>query len=375
MLDAGKSIADEVDAAIRTGAAEKQLDTTRRITDLFVATAERCDDEQIALFAEVLERLIRTIEIRALADVAAREVLVDMSTRLAAQRQTPSSVIGRLARNDSIDIAQPVLTESRLNDSDLIDIAGTKGEGHLLAIASRWWIKEAVTDALLMRRFPSVSHRLMGNPGARVSSGGFAIILAQAERDAELAVVTGIRTDLPADLRRQLLSSATDAVREKLLTRAPPHLFEEIRNAIAAAADGVGREMARIGDFKEARRLVAALKKTGELNEAKLVEFARARRYAETVTALAALSASTVEVVRPLMQSLRNEGLLVACKVARLQWPAVRAVLDCRFASGSTAEQELAAARAHFETLTSDGARRLLSLWEVRAVAARPAAH
>src|SRR5437868_9771554 len=32
----------------------------------------------------------------------------------------------------------------------------------------------------------------------------------------------GIRVDLPADLRQQLLNSATQAVRTKLLSRAPP---------------------------------------------------------------------------------------------------------------------------------------------------------
>ena len=72
------------------------------------------------------------------------------------------------------------------------------------------------------------------------------------------------------------------------------------------------------------------------------------------------------------MQSLRNEGLLVACMAARLEWPTVCAILDCRFASGATAPQELATARTHFASLTIDGARRLLSLWEVRAVAIRP---
>ena len=62
------------------------------------------------------------------------------------------------------------------------------------------------------------------------------------------------------------------------------------------------------------------LKATGQLNEATLLGFARQRRYEETVAALAALSGSTVEVIRPLMQSLRDDGLLVPCKAAQLSW-------------------------------------------------------
>src|SRR5439155_15993598 len=133
-------------------------------------------------------------------------------------------------------IAAPVLQESaRLGEDDLVEIAQTGGEQHLLAISGRWWLKEVVTDALLSRRFHSVSRRIVGNPGARVSADGFAIIVAQAETNPELAVEAGIRVDLPPKLRQQLLNNATEAVRTKLLSRAPPHLFEEIRNAIATA--------------------------------------------------------------------------------------------------------------------------------------------
>src|SRR5262249_59633892 len=140
------------------------------------------------------------IERRALADVAARIALAETSTQLASVKQAPPSVIRRLARNDEIAVARPVLTESaRLTPEDLIELAETKGEQHLLAISGRWWLTEIVTDALLRRHYPSVSRRLVSNPGARVSANGYAIVLKQAEADPDLAVETGIRVDLPAD--------------------------------------------------------------------------------------------------------------------------------------------------------------------------------
>jgi Uncharacterised protein conserved in bacteria (DUF2336) len=115
-------------------------------------------------------------------------------------------------------------------------------------------MKEVVTNALLARRYPTVSRRIINNPGARVSASGFAIVLAQAESDPELAVETGIRVDLPSELRQQLLRSATEAVRSRLLSRASPHLFEEIRSAIAAVSAGVNREMSKVRDFAAAQR-------------------------------------------------------------------------------------------------------------------------
>src|SRR5712671_2099824 len=236
MLD--RSIADEVEAAIKAGSADKHLETARRVTDLFLLSADSYGGEQIELFGDVLERLIKTIELRALADVSARVALAEMSSQLASVKQAPASVIRRLAGNDEISIARPVLTESaRLTPEDLVELAQTKGEQHLLAISGRWWLTEIVTDALLARHYPSVSRKIVANPGARVSAAGYAVVLAQAESDPELAVETGIRVDLPAELRQRLLRSATEAVRARLLSRAPPHLFEEIRSAIATAAD------------------------------------------------------------------------------------------------------------------------------------------
>jgi len=365
MLD--RSIADEVEAAIKAGSPERHLETFRRVTDLFLTTAHGCGEEQIELFGHVLERLVKTVELRALADVSAKIALAEMSSQLASVKQAPPTVIRRLAGNDEIAVAGPVLTESaRLSAEDLVELAQTKGEAHLLAISGRWWLAEIVTDALLARHYPTVSRKLAANPGAKFSASGFANVLAQAEHDPELAIETGIRIDLPAHLRKQLLRDATDAVRTRLLSRAPPHLFEEIRSAIAAAAAGASREMSRAHDFAAAKRYVTLLAKNGQLNEAALMSFAKQRKYEETVVALAELSRCGIDVVRPLMQSLRDEGLLIPCRIAGLRWDTVAAVLDSRFTSGHMGPHELAQAKAQYVRLTLDNAQRMLRFWQVR---------
>jgi uncharacterized protein (DUF2336 family) len=376
MRDVNSSIADEVEAAIATGSTEKCAKTAERVTALFLASAASFNEAQIELFGDVFERLINTIELRALADLAARAALAELSIQLAPVPQAPASVVRRLARNDEIAIAGPVLIESaRLSTKDLVEIAQTRSEKHLLAIAARWWLHEVVTDSLLARRFPSVSRRLVDNPGARVSAAGFTTIVAQAASDPELAIATGIRSDLPPALRAQLLRNATEEVRTRLLSRAPPYLFEEIRAAILAASAGVDREMSRPRDFAGAKMLVARLKKEGRLDEAALLELARQRKYEETVTALAELSQASIEIVRPLMQSLRSDGILVPCKVAGLGWETVNAVLDCRFSTGVTAPDELAKLKRQFISLTLEDAYRTLRFWTVRSTSASSSLH
>ena len=376
MQDATLSIADEVETAMAAGSSAKCTDTARRVMALFLASAGRYDHEQIELFGNVFERLVNTIELRALVDFSARIALAELSRQLAPIPQAPASIIRRLARHEEISVAGPVLTESpRLSSEDLIEIAKVKGEKHLIAIAGRWWLQEIVTDALLARRFPSVSRRLAANPGARVSAAGFAVILAQAASDPELAVATGIRADLPAKLRRRLLHEATDAVKARLLSQAPSYLFEEIREAISGASVEAGRELSRDRDFETAKMLMARLQKEGKLSETTLLRLARQKRYEETLAALAELSQTNVEIVRPLMQSLRSDGILVPCRVAGLGWETVKAVLDCRFSSGVTAEAELSKLKRQFAELTIENAARLLRLWTVRLVSPLSKAH
>ena len=367
MLDPARSIVDEVEAAIKIGSPEKGLETVKRVTELFLLSAGSLNGEQIELFDDVLERLIKTIELRAIADVSARIALAEMSEQLAPIAQAPPTVIRHLAHHDEIAVAGPVLSESpRLSPEDLVEIARTKGEPHLLAISGRWWLQEIVTDALLARHYPSVSRRLVKNPGARVSANGFAVVVAQAESDPELAIETGIRVDLPAKLRHRLLRDATEAVRVRLLSRAPAHIFEEIRGAIATVSAGVEREMSVARDFTAAKRFVAQLRDSGKLSEATLLAFARARKYEETVAALAVLSKSTIEVIRPLMQSLRDDGVLIPCKVAGLSWETTSAILECRYSTGSIGLHELAKAKAEYARLAADNAHRLLRFWQVK---------
>ena len=254
MPNDGQSIVDEVEAAIHAGSAEKRLSTARRVTDLFLASAGSFTSEQVELFDNVLGRLIKTIELRSIADISARMALAEISSQLAPIAQAPPSVIGHLARHDEIAIAGPVLRESaRLREEDLIEIAETKSEQHLLAVSGRWWLKEVVTDALLARRFPSVSRRIVGNPGARVSAAGFAIIVAQAETDRR----TRGRSRHPGRFALGTAPSTAEqrdggGSNEAAVPRAAPP-FRGNPHAIAAAAASADREMSRVRDFTAAR--------------------------------------------------------------------------------------------------------------------------
>ena len=186
--------------------------------------------------------------------------------------------------------------------------------------------------------------------------------------DQELAIETGVRVDLPPALRDKLLRSATEIVRHRLLSRAPAHLFEELRTAIEAVAAGVSRDMTKVYDFTNAKSLVSLLESRGELNEKNLRNFAVQRKYEETVVALARLSQSSIEVIRPLMQGLRDDGVLVSCRAAELDWETVSAVLQCRFVTGAMSPIKSTHARRRYMNITVEKARQLLRFWQVRII-------
>jgi uncharacterized protein (DUF2336 family) len=359
------SLFDDLDEVLRNGSPDKRVDMLRRVTDLFLSDADRLNEQQIDVFDDVLSHLITKIEARALAEISAR---------LAPVENAPRDVTLRLARHEAIAVAEPVLMHSsRLTTHDLVEIARTSGQDHLLAISGRANIESDVTDVLLDRGNNAVAHKVAANSSAKLSESGFAALLKASETDEKLAMRTGLRLDIPVRLLRELLMRATEVVRSKLLSRAPRDLQDEIRLALQAASEAVDRESSAPRDFKAAKSFVELLQKNGELDESTLLGFAQAGKYEEMVVATSLLCSASLEIIKPLMQSPRDDGLLIPCKVADLAWGTVNAIMDAKILSGATPRQNRERLENDFAKLTKANAQRLLRFWQVRHVSAKSA--
>ena len=132
-MSSSTSLFAELEGAVKNGSPEKRADTLRRVISLFLKESDRLNEQQIGMFDDVLGHLIQRIETKA---------LVQLSEILAPVDDAPIEVVRRLSRHDEITIAGPVLASSnRLSESDLIDIATSKGQGHLLAISGRAFLQ------------------------------------------------------------------------------------------------------------------------------------------------------------------------------------------------------------------------------------------
>jgi len=350
------SLIPELEDVARHASPERRAVMLERIATLFLNSADQFTETQVALFDDVVGRLIVEIEIKALAELARRFAPVE---------NAPIRVMQRLAQDDDIGVAGPVLTQSaRLRDKDLLDIARSKGQAHLRALAGRSEIAEKLTDILVERGDREVVRHLVENTSARISDTGFSMLLHRSEDDAVLAEAVGLRPDIPPRLFRKLLFQATGVVQERLLAVASPELQSDIRGVLARVSDELGAVAQP--DYAAARQTVDDLQRAGQLNEAALVGFAGAGKFETTVVGLSALSDVPVDVIDRLMGGERPDPILILCKAAGWSWATARAIMAVRPGARGGASKGLDAAYANFERLSPATAQRVLRFWQAR---------
>jgi uncharacterized protein (DUF2336 family) len=356
-MSAPVSLIPELEDVIQQGSPERRAETLKRITAFFLDGASRFNDDHVRVFDEVFSCLITEIETKA---------RMELSHRLAPVGNAPLEVVRRLAQDDDIAVAAPVLKQSpRIAESDLIDIAQTKSQAHLLAISSRGGIAEPVTEVLIRRGDREVARKVAENRGARFSDDSFSRLVDRAEQDGMLAEKVGLRPDIPPRLFRDLLLKATEVVQQRLLASATPETQAEIRRVLAKVSDQVGAT-AGPRNYAAAQDLIAALHRDGKLDESALVDFAKQGRYEETVAALACLCAVPIEVVDRLMGGDRPDPVLILCKSAGWGWPTVKAIITSRPGGRGTSSQGLDTAYANFDRLSPTTAQRVMRFWQVR---------
>jgi uncharacterized protein (DUF2336 family) len=351
----------ELESALRSGSPARRVRMLRQITDLFVSDADRLNENQIGVFDDVLVRLVERMEAR---------TLIQLGFVLSGCRSAPREVIRQLAHHEEAAIAEPVLTRSAgLADDDLIGIAKSRGQKHLLAISSRKVVNEKVTDVLVERGDQGVSRRLAANAGARFSEAGFSTLAAKAADDSALAEALGLRPDFPEKTLRDLLQKATEAVRASLLKTAPPELRARIQDAIRTVAKQGGAKAPEPIDYTEAQNMAVALNRAGKLGDQTINRFAAQEEYPNIVAALSLLSTVTIETIEPLISDPRLDGLVIACRASRLNWSTTAMIISNRPDCAPASSVEVARAKKVFETLSLSAAQRTIRLWSDRSSA------
>jgi uncharacterized protein (DUF2336 family) len=352
------SLLEDLENALAAGSEAQREGMLARITDLFVGGAGHYSPDQVVLFDEILGKLAAAIETQARAKLA---------ERLARMPNAPPGLIHRLAFDDDIRVAAPVLGWSeQLAEADLVANASTKSQNHLGAISERRALTENVTDVLVTRGDQQVVRKVTKNPGARFSFTGFRTLVRRSAGDDALALQLGARPDIPRQHFLRLLDQASATVRRQLTAENPA-----ARSAIEGVVHEVGGEIRSEArntsyNYALAQADVAALRRAGRLNEGAVQAFARERRFEHTVVAVSLLAQVDNDMVERALLAPAHDFLLILMKLAGFSWQTAKLMLMLKVGGGGMAQQDLDKAMASFGRLQAGTARRVLSFYQSR---------
>ncbi|WP_240229906.1 DUF2336 domain-containing protein [Devosia lacusdianchii] len=327
----------------------------RNMAQLFSYVSDRCDDDQVAQYDEVLCQLAELVEV---------EARVHVAKLLAPLERAPGTVVVKLA-NDDIEVAKPLLEFSNvLSDDDLIDIIGRQSEEHRVAIASRTSVPERVGEAIVEHGEKSSVVRLVRNSNAEFDKATLEKLVERATRDAEIAADLRGRPDLDWKSLRGEIDTVANKVLENLA---------EVSRALDPVAAGkvnavvYNRMRNRAGfsatEWKVAYNQVKALSDRKQLDDRALARFARFGYGHHAAAALTVMLRVGPEVFVKWLASQDYVAITVALKAAGLSPDLFEAIVATLPWRDLPSEADKTMVLSRFEAIEKDEAAGIFQLW------------
>jgi uncharacterized protein (DUF2336 family) len=354
MTTDSKSFLQELDEAVLRGSAESREKALSYATDMLMIG--RYAEDDIWMFGEVIGRLADAIEVAARAQLA---------KRLATARHAPINVIKKLAFDDAIDVAGPILQHcERLDSQTLVSNIRTKSQPHLLAISKRASIPAVVTDELVTRGNREVVTSVAANSGATFSDFGFLHAIKRSNGDSILAEQLGLRKDIPRQMFQQLIAKASVDVRRKL-EQERPDLAGQIQTSVTDVAGSLqGKFGPATNSYFHAKKVVTARHQLGDLNESSILEYARAHKIEETTVALSLLCSLPVGVVERALSD--PEMTLILAKARNFEWETTMALLFLGAKDHRIKSSQLDSLKEEFARLNTQTSQDVLNFYQSR---------
>jgi uncharacterized protein (DUF2336 family) len=350
------SYLQELDVAVSDGSPESRERALWYATDLLIVG--RYNDDEIWMFGEIIGRLEREIETAARAQLA---------RRLAPSNNAPIKVINKLAFDDSIEVAGPVLRQSpRLDTKALVANIRTKSQEHLLAISQRKSIAPEVTDELLTRGNREVVRAVASNAGANLSDFGILHLIKRSESDSILVDEMGRRKDIPRHLFQQLIAKASDNTRKRL-GQEHPSATNQIEALVADVTGSLHSKFGPAsGSYFEAKKIVSRQFQIGALNESAIFGYAQSRKFEEAAIGLSLLCSLPVHVVELALIGKDKEVALILAKALGFSWQTTMSLLFLGAPDHRIQAQDLEKMKQEFEELNRDTSRSVLEAYQAR---------
>jgi len=318
-----------------------------RTAKLFLGNVENLSAPQIDLFDGVFVRLMDRV------DTAS---LVRLSQTLCELKYTLPQVSRRLVFDDNESVFAPVLQSRGTAHELLVEVIRSRGLKHQLAIASRHSIDPSLSDVLIQCGVPAVHHALAENRGAQMSEAGWTRLAELGQKDPSLAQKLDRRRDIPGSIKREIHAKLEDAQMRAQAAK-PRVIRDQIEDTVASNA-ATRMPEPEPADLARAQARLQEVARQGKLRDSTVNRAAAARDYVEVVVALALLSGSPIDVIRALIAGDKIEGLVLACKAARLSWGTTSMVVKNRPGMPPVPADEMQKAKDTFMSFCLSAAQR-----------------
>jgi len=337
----------------------------RNMAQLYSYVSDRCDDEQVSQYDEVLCQLAELVEVEARTHVA---------KLLAPLERAPGNVVNKLA-NDEIEVAQPLLEFCNvLSDDDLIDIVSTRSEAHRVAIAGRTVVPERVGEAIVEHGGSPSVVRLAANKQAELTPATVERLVVRASTDAALASNLRGRTDIDWNSLRTEISDAGQKVLESLSETAravdpvtagkvSAVVYNRMRNAVGFSSH----------DWKMAYNQVKALADRQQLDERALLRFVRFGYGHHAAAALTVMLRVQPEVMVKWLAAQDYVAITVALRAMGVSPDLFEALISVLPWRDMPTDADKSNIRTRFEALTAEEAQGIFELWRTHAFRRRVA--
>jgi uncharacterized protein (DUF2336 family) len=342
----------ELEDAVKRGSLHRRCNILHQVTCLFLSGVARLNEHHIGVYDDIFVRLMEGCD---------AGVLARLSSAFADLASAPKQAIRNLAHHEDATVATPVLLKSAsIPETDLVEVAGTRGQQHLLAIARRKTLSETLTDVLVLRGDTHVCRALAKNDGARFSRRGLSKLIDTAARADDLAESLVLRSDITCETICDLVSKTTSPVHARLLKAASPGTRGTIEIAIESmAAQACARKPEPI-DYSQAKATVLSLNNAGKLNDSTINRFAIRGEHTKLVAALSLLADVAIRTVEDLVRESDCCGLVIACRASRLNWQTTLAVIRNRKGAQPVSQREIEQYKEIFESLFLSTAQRTI---------------
>jgi hypothetical protein len=353
-----RGLAQDLAQLALENSSDKRLKLLRRLTDVYLESDEEAVPAAQYLFDELVERILGGINANDRADA---------SVQFSTMNRIPDSLAHRLATDDDIRVAAPMVQNyEALSENTLLAVAQKGSQEHLQSIVRRAVISPSVSDIVVERGDQNTVRKLAAHRGAQFSSGGMRKLALKSEADAELQSLLVDRADLSLEAIGVLLPRVSEELATRLRNRSiatdQAVLDSQVTGWMQERSKNIARTDAYIRGIREGHlRLEDVVKET-----------LRSKRLLDVVTVFAGVMNLDTAHAFALFAKGTSETTLLLLRSIGLPWPLVEGFLELK-KEKLEGQPDEDVVQAVYESIDIAAAQRVVRFMKVRRVASAPA--